>query len=191
MVISVVWFFVSLPLVTIGPATLGAYAAILDLRSDRNRIDRSRVCHTLRMNGVAALLFSGVPVAFGAVAVTYGVTALREGSLVGEGAALLTGYTALYVALALVPTFVRLAHGDSPIEALRFGLGWLVRHPTPALTTGILSIVLFALLALLTVAFVLLFAGSTFALQITVVEAVAGQSRQSPSTTPVREPADT
>ncbi|WP_254279737.1 DUF624 domain-containing protein [Haloarcula marina] len=170
--LSLLWTLASLPLVTIGPATLAVYVAIRDLRSDRNRIDRGHIWSVLRQNGVASALFSGVPVAFGAVAVTYGVTALRTGSLAGEVVALVAAYVALYVALALVPTYVELARGSDPVAAFRYGVGWLARHPTPALATGLLSLVVLAVTAVLTVAFVLLFAGVAFTLQVAVVETV-------------------
>lgn len=171
-VVSVCWFLASVPLVTIGPATLAAYAAIQDLRSDRNRIDRGRVWRTLRRNGAASAAFSGVPVAFGAVALVYGVTALERGSILGEAIALVAGYAALYLALALIPTFDGLARGDDPVAAFRFGLTWLARHPTPALTMGLVTVVVLALTALLTIGFVLLFAGVAFSVQLAILDAV-------------------
>ncbi|MDS0223517.1 hypothetical protein NDI54_19435 [Haloarcula sp. S1AR25-5A] len=176
--VSVAWFLASLPLVTIGPATLGAYVAIQDLRSDRNQINREHVLHILHCNGVASLLFSGVPVVFGAVAVTYGVTSLQRGSIPGEIIALIAAYVATYSALALMPTFDRLARGDGVIDAARFGLGWLVHHPTPALAMGLLTVTLLALAALLTIAFVVLFAGVVFSLQVAIIEVVEAQSQE-------------
>ncbi|MBX0325617.1 hypothetical protein EGH21_21575 [Halomicroarcula sp. F13] len=170
--ISLAWTLASLPLVTIGPVTLAAYVAIRDLRSDCNRIDWDNVWTVLRQNGVASALFSGIPVAFGAVAVTYGVTALRQGSLAGELVALMAAYVALYVALALIPTYVKLAHGTDPVAAFRYGVSWLAHHPTPALAMGLLTVVVLAVTAVLTIAFVLLFAGIAFSIQVAVVESV-------------------
>ena len=170
--LSLAWAVASLPLVTIGPATLAAYVAIRGLRSDRNAVDWSRIRTTLRRNGVASAVFSGVPVVFGAVAVTYGLTALRQGSLAGEVVALVAGYAALYVALALIPTFVALSEGTEPVAALRYGVGWLARHPTAALSMGLLTVAVLAVCLLLTVGFALLFAGLAFSLHVAVVEAV-------------------
>ena len=175
-VVSVLWFLASLPLITIGPATLAAYVAVQDLRSDRNRIDRDRVVAVLRDNGVASAVFSGVPVTFGAVSAAYGITAFQRGSLLGEAIALVAAYIALYVALALVPTFVRLARGEGPVSALRYGLRWLVRHPTPALAMGLVTFAVLAVTALLTVAFVLVFAGLAFSIQIAVVDTLEERS---------------
>lgn len=176
--LSLGWFVASLPLVTIGPATLAAYVAIQDLRSDRNRIDRDRIVSVLRQNGVASVLFSGVPIAFGAVAVAYGTTAFAQESLVGEGIALVAAYVALYVTLALVPTFTALARGIDPVRAFRYGLGWLANHPTPALAVGLLTLVVLGLTVLLTVAFVLVFAGLAFSLHVGVVETVERQASE-------------
>lgn len=177
-VVSVVWFVASIPVVTVGPATLGAYVAIQDLRSDRNRIDRGRILRVLRKNGIASVLFSGIPVIFGVVAATYGATALQQGSLVGEAIALVAAYIALYLALALVPTFVALAQETEPVDAFRYGIRWLVSHPTPALAMGLLSLVVLVLTLLLTIAFVLIFAGVAFSLQIAVVETVDSQTAE-------------
>ncbi|SFR64570.1 hypothetical protein [Halogeometricum limi] len=175
--VSVLWALASLPLVTIGPATLGAYVAIRDLRSDRNRLDADHVRRVLRRNGAASALFSGVPVVFGAIAVAYGLTALERGSVAGEVVALVAGYVALYVALALIPTYVALADGDDPVDAFGYGVRWLVRHPTAALAMGLLTVAILAVTVLLTVAFALTFAGVAFSLQISVVEAVNGRER--------------
>ncbi|SEP16705.1 hypothetical protein SAMN04487948_11810 [Halogranum amylolyticum] len=170
--LSLAWTVASLPLVTIGPATLAAYVALGDLRSDRNAVDWSHTHTVLRRNGVASAVFSGVPVVFGAIAVTYGLTALREGSLAGEVVALVAGYIALYLALALIPTFVALSKGAEPVAALRYGIGWLAKHPTAALSMGLLTLAILALCVLLTIGFALLFAGLAFSLHIVVVEAV-------------------
>ncbi|MFC6976011.1 hypothetical protein ACFQL1_17045 [Halomicroarcula sp. GCM10025709] len=178
--LSVLWFVASVPLVTIGPATLGMYAAIQDLRSDQNRIDRARVFTVLRERGIASLLFSGLPVVFAVVAGTYGLTAIQQQSLLGEAIALLAAYIALYLALALIPTYVALARGADPVDAFRYGIGWLVSHPTPALSMGLLSVLLLLLTALLTVGFVLLFAGFAFSLQVAVVETVDSKTADSP-----------
>jgi hypothetical protein len=177
-IVSLCWFLAVLPVVTIGPATLGAYVAIQDLRSDRNQIDYGRIGRVLRQNGIASALFSGVPVAFAAVAITYGMAALERGSLPGEAVALVAAYTALYIGLSLIPTFSSLARGDGPVDALRYGLSWLVRHPTSALAMGLVTLVVLALTALLTIAFALAFAGVAFSLQLAVVDTVDERSRQ-------------
>lgn len=182
--LSLVWFVASLPLVTIGPATLGAYVAIQDLRSDRNRTNLDRIFAIVRQNGLSSMVFSGVPVAFGIVAAVYGSAALEQSSLVGEVVALVALYLALYVALVLIPTYTALARGTDPIDALRFGHRWLVKHPTAALALGLLTLVVLLVTALLTVGFILLFAGTAFSLQVAVVETVNDCSARTSSPTP-------
>lgn len=180
-IISLLWFLVSLSLVMIGPATLAAYVAIRDLQSDQNRIDRAHVLTVLRRNGIASAMFSGVPVAFGAVAVTYGVAALERGSLLGEVVALVAAYAALYVSLALMPTFAKLAGGEDAVTALRYGLGWLVRHPTPALAMGLVTLVVLSVTVLLTIAFVLMFSGLAFSIQLAIIDEVEERSSRTSS----------
>jgi hypothetical protein len=72
-----------------------------------------------------------------------------------------------------------MARETDAVSAFRYGIRWLVDHPTPALAMGLLSILLLALTAVLTIGFVLLFAGLTFSLQITVVETVDRQTSDS------------
>jgi hypothetical protein len=169
-VLSVVWVVCSLPLVTVGPATLAVYAAVQDLRSDRNRIDRSRIVSVLRQNGIASIVFSGVPFAFGIIAVLYGVQALEQGMLLGEIVALIAGYVALYATLVLIPAFNTMAAGISPVTSIRRGVRWVSRYPTAALTTALLTVCILALSVLLTVAFVLLFAGTVVSLHVAIVD---------------------
>lgn len=168
-VVSVAWVIASLPLVTIGPATLAAYVAILGLKSDVNRIDRGQIVRILRSSGLSAALFAGVPVILGLASVSSVLTFVTSPSLVIEVAALLACYGAVYIALALIPTFVFLAEGDDDLIAFKQGIAWTAAHPTLTLVTGLLTICLFSLTVLLTIAFVLLFAGVTFSVQIAIV----------------------
>lgn len=167
--LSIAWVVASLPLVTIGPATLGVYRAILDLRSDRNRIDWANVKGVLRESGVAAMLLSGLPLVFGVLAVNYGIESLQSASLLGEVFALAAAYVAVYLVLVLMPAFLAMAQGHSDIDALKQGMRWVATHPTAALTMGLLTLVTLAISILLTIGFVLLFAGVAFALQIEIL----------------------
>ncbi|WP_160135392.1 hypothetical protein [Halococcus salsus] len=180
-IISLLWFLASLSLVMIGPATLAAYVAIQDLRSDQNRVDRAHVLTVLRHNGVASAMFSGVPVALGAVAVTYATAALERGSVLGEGIALVAAYAAVYVSLALMPTFAKLAGSEDAVDALRYGLKWLIRHPTPALAMGLMTLVVLSVTVLLTIAFVLVFPGLAFSIQLTIIDEVEEHSSRTSS----------
>lgn len=181
-VLSVVWVVCSLPLVTVGPATLAVYTAVQDLRSDRNTTDRSRIVSTLRQNGAASIVFSGVPVVFGVIAFLYGVQALEQGVLLGEIVALIAGYIALYATLVLIPTFDAMAAGVSPVASVRRGVRWVRAYPTAALTTALLSVAFLALSVLFTIAFVLLFAGVVVSLHVAVVAEFDTHISEDPST---------
>ncbi|WP_423747015.1 hypothetical protein V5735_20500 (plasmid) [Haladaptatus sp. SPP-AMP-3] len=169
-VLSVAWVICLLPVITVGPATLLAYAAVQDLRSERNAVDASRLGSVLRRNGVASVIFSGVPVVFGGISVLYGIPALSRSMLLGEIIALIAGYIAMYSALVLVPTFSAMARGVSPVSALRYGIRWVASHPTAVLSMALLTVVTFAVTALLMVAFPLLFAGIAFSLHVIVTD---------------------
>jgi hypothetical protein len=176
--LSILWVICSLPMITIGPATLAVYAAIQDLYSDNNAIDRSRIVSILRRNGVASIIFSGIPVAFGGLSVLYGNQALAQGSLIGEIIALIAGYITLYVGLVLIPTFSALASGVPPVTAFRHGVRWVAAHPTAILASALLTVVILAVTVLLMVAFVLLFAGVAFSLHIVITNEFDQQSAE-------------
>jgi hypothetical protein len=184
-VLSVAWVVCSLPLVTMGPATLMVYTAIQDLRSGRNTIDRSRIISILRQNGAASIIFSGVPFVFGIIAFLYGTQALQQGVLLGEIVALITGYVALYATLVLIPTFNAMAAGVSPMSSVRRGVRWVRAYPTAALTTALLTVIILALSVLLTIAFVLLFAGIVVSLHVAVVDEFDSQNLEDTPTATV------
>lgn len=175
-VLSVAWVVCSLPLVTIGPATLAVYIAVQDLRSDQNTIDRSRIASVLWQNGIASIVFSGIPLVFSTIAFLYGTQALEQGVLLGEIVALIAGYVALYATLVLIPTFDAMAAGVPPVTSVRRGVYWVSTYPTAALTTALLTVVLLALSLLLTIAFVLLFAGIVVSLHLAIVDAFDTQN---------------
>lgn len=162
--VSVAWFVASLPLVTIGPATLGAYAAVRSLRQT-GRLDRDYVVGAVRTNGVHAALLSALPVAFAAPA---GLS-LRGGATVTGLATIVAVvglYVAGYLAVALIPTFVAMADGESPGVALKRAYVWTATDPAAALSLALVTAILFAVTALLTVGFVLLFAAAAFSYHV-------------------------
>ncbi|WP_433631819.1 hypothetical protein [Halomicrococcus sp. NG-SE-24] len=167
--ISVAWFFLSLPVVTIGPATLGAYVAIIGLKSDANRIDWKRVGTVLRSSGLPAALLTGVPMALGLAGLSYVLSFAATPSLVAEVVALTAFYGATYLVLVFIPTFVFLARGDDEITAFKHGIAWTSAHPTLVLVTGLVTLCLLAVSVVLTIAFVLLFPALAFSFQLAVV----------------------
>ncbi|MDS0280682.1 hypothetical protein [Haloarcula onubensis] len=162
--VSVAWFVASLPLVTVGPATLGAYAAVRSLR-EAGALDRRRVAGVLRRNGVHAALLSFLPVTFFAAAGLY----LRGGTP-NSGfeivIAVVGVYVGAYLVVALVPTFVAMAAGDPPAAALKRAYVWTASKPTAALSLALVTAVIFAVTALLTIGFVLLFPAVAFSYHV-------------------------
>jgi len=162
--VSVAWFVASLPLVTIGPATLGAYAAIRSLR-ETGSLDRRRVAGVLRRNGVHAVLLSFLPVTFFVAAGLY----LRSGTpRTGfETVIAVVGvYVGAYLVVALIPTFITMASGEPPTVALRRAYVWTATKPTAALSLVLVTAIVFAVTALLTIGFVLLFPAVAFSYHV-------------------------
>lgn len=160
-IVSVVWFVASLPLVTIGPATLGAYTAVADLRQNK-QLDLRAALRRVRSQFVAATALGLLPWIFIVIVIQYGRLSLVRDSMLVTVMAVGSAYAAIYVVLVLIPTFVRLAMGDRAGAALRGGIRWTSKHPTLTLTIGLLTVVLFVVTLALTIAFVLLFSGITF-----------------------------
>lgn len=166
--ISFSWFLSALPVVTIGPATVGAYRAILSLHTN-GRIDASAVRSTVRDQFGHATLIGLVPVVLLAIAVTYTLTYLSTGTPF-SGILALVGFNAgIYAWLVSVPTLLGLADGESAMNALTNGYLWTARHAVGAIALGTVTVALFAVTALFTIAVMVLFAGVAFAFHVEFV----------------------
>ena len=159
--IGVVWFLASLPVVTVGPATVGAYAAVGSVLRT-HEVDYGHVADVLRRQSAAALVLSLLPVTAAVAAGLYALEFLRTQSPLAAGLALVSVYAVLFFVLVLVPTFVALSEGDWIGTAVRKGYLWTVQHPTLSLTTAFVTLVVFVVTAALTLGFVLLFAAVAF-----------------------------
>lgn len=154
--VSLAWTVASLPLVTVGPATLGAYAAIRSLRED-GEVDTGAVLRTVRRQGLNAALLGGAVVLVGATSLLYLGQYVRTSSTV-TGALGVTGlYVAIHLALVLMPTFVGLARGVSMLDALKTSYRWSVERPAAAVSTLAFTALLLVVSLVLTVALVLVF----------------------------------
>lgn len=155
-VVSLAWTLASLPLVTVGPATLGAYAAVASMR-EHGAVDRGAVLRTVRDHGVDAFLLGGVVVFMSGVSVLYISEFVRTETTIA-GVLGVTGlYVTVHLVLVLIPTFVGLAAGVSLSEAVRTSYRWTIAHSVAALSTLLLTGLLLALSLVLTVGFVLVF----------------------------------
>ena len=172
--VSVLWFLCSLPMFTVGPATLGAYAAVASLR-EGYRIDRGHVVATVKRHGVSAVLLSGVPLAFAGVATLYVQQYLVAGSTTMLVLGVITTYATVYGALVLIPTFGGLATGDDLEPAVRTGIQWTGRNPIGSVMVAMGTVILFVVTGLLTIAFVILFGGIAFSFHL---ETLLGPTRE-------------
>ncbi len=164
---SVLWVLCSLPLVTVGPVSLGAYSVVLSLR-ETGRVDRSRVVGTVRTNLVPATLLGFLPVTLVGIAALYVATGLAAGVV---GTALTVGalYAGLYLGVLLIPTFVSVAGGAEPKAALRESYVWLAKSPATGLQLLIVTAVLLVATLGLSIGFLLLFAGIAASYHVEVV----------------------
>lgn len=173
-VISLGWFLASLPIVTVGPATVGAYRAVLSLREDDiDGIDRDAVRTTVREQFVHATLIGLVPFVILAIAATYAYAYLTTGTLASGLLALVGVYAAVYLWLVSVPTFVGLAEGEPVADAVTAGYRWTARHAVGAVALGVVTAALFVVSSLLTIAVALLFAGVAFAFHVEFLTTVS------------------
>lgn len=166
--VSVLWFVCSVPVVTVGPATLGAYTAVASLREGYT-IDSERVVSVVKRHGVSSVLLTGVPLILAVGSILYA----RE-YLINQSVALLvlcvgTAYAAVYTGLVLVPTFVGLATGEDLGSALRNGFRWTASNATGVATIAMASLVTFIVTAVLTIAFALVFGGLIAAFHLEVL----------------------
>lgn len=166
--LSVAWFVCSLPLITVGPATLAAYAAVASLR-ETYKFDRERVLSVLKRHGLSALLLSGVPFVLAAVSVLYALEYFATPSTLLLVLSVGSAYAAAYAGLVLVPTFVSLATGEDLESSVRAGFRWTSANAVGAVTLAMATVVVFLVSGLLTIAFALVFAGFAAAFHVHVL----------------------
>ncbi|SDN22522.1 Protein of unknown function, DUF624 [Halogranum gelatinilyticum] len=169
-VISLAWTVSCLPVITIGPATLGAYTAIRELNSDRNRVNPTQVFRVVRRRAIPATVFGLLPPLFFGLSASYLYVLTLEFTILRLAIMVLTFYVGVYLSLVLVPTFVGLSQGQSGKDALRFGVQWVASNPTSSMTMGVLTLALLLTTTVFTVAFVLVYAGFAFSMQVRLVE---------------------
>jgi len=167
-ILSVAWTLASLPLVTVGPATLGVYRAIVSLR-ERGEWTVAEVTATVRANLLAAVLFGLAPLLLGGIGALYLVSPPPVLASFSLALGLAASYLGLYVGLLLIPTFYLMARGDDPVESFRAGYLCFARAPRLALRVVLVTGVLLVVAALLTVTLVVLFPGFTVAYHVHVI----------------------
>ena len=154
--VSLAWALASLPIVTVGPATLGAYAAVASLR-EQGSVDVGEVRQTVRDHGLDAFLLGGVVVIMAGISALYAVQFVRTEATIAGVLGVAGLYVTAFLVLVLVPTFVGLAAGVPLSEAVRTSYRWTISQSVAALSMLLLTGLLLVLSLVLTVAFVLVF----------------------------------
>lgn len=165
--VSLVWFVSSVPVVTAGVATLGAYVAVAQLKSDRNRVEWRPLVAMVRTRAVAATLFGLFPLLLYASSALYAFSA--ESSRLRTLLFFVILYGAVYATLVMIPTFDALAAGQPPRSALTAGVRWTAAHPTLSLLSLLISCGILGVTLLLTVAFPLIFSGLVVSVNVHLV----------------------
>lgn len=166
--LSVAWFVCSLPLVTVGPATLAVYAAVASVR-ETYTFDREHIGSVLKRHGLSALLLSGVPLVLAVISVLYALEYFASPSTFLLALSVGSAYASAYMALVLVPTFVGLATGGALESSVRAGFRWTSANAVGAVTLAMATLVAFLVTGLLTIAFALVFAGFAAAFHVHVL----------------------
>lgn len=166
--LSVCWVLSLVPVVTAGPATVAFYTVVLSIR-EHGVVDWRTVRDRTRETAIHAALLGTLPVAFLAI----GALDLLSSSRLAVPAIVvgtLALYAGVYGFVVLIPTFVALAEGATPVDALRRGYVWTARQPTLAVRVAIVSVALLVATLALTFAFVVLFAALACTYHVSLLE---------------------
>jgi len=167
--ISLAWVLVSLPVVTVGPATIGAYRAIIAL-DETGSVDLAAVSSTVRTNLVPSLLLGILPFVLGGTSLLYVTTLGGGGSFWSLAVAVLALYATLYLSVLLIPTFGEMARGREMTQALRESYVWAAQSPTTVVRLTIVTAVVFVISVALTIAVVAIFPGFIMTYQLFLVD---------------------
>lgn len=126
--VSVCWVVGSLPLVTAGPATLGAYAAIRSIRTE-GRLRSRDVRRTLRRHGLNATLLGVVPIIVGVVTVIYFYRYVTTDGIQYLVLSVAGVYLGSFLSLVSLTTFVGIAGSSGFAESVTDGYRWVIRNP--------------------------------------------------------------
>jgi len=150
-----------------GPATLAAYAAAS--LHETYTFDRGRILAVLKRRGVSAVLLSGVPLLLAAVSALYASEYFAARSTFLIVLSIGSAHAAAHATLVLVPTFVDTATGGELESSIRAGFRRTSANAIGAVTLAMATLVAFLVTGLLTVAFVLVFAGLAAAFRVHVL----------------------
>lgn len=166
--LSIVWTILCLPIVTVGPVTLGAYRAIRSL-AETGEIARADVQATVRDNLLESFLLGLVPLVFIGIGLLY-IIVPPETTTISLGLGITALYIGLYFGVILVPTFYEIAAGTEPMDGLRTGFITIAGDPITVVRLLIVTTGFLVVSTLLTVALVVIFPGITMSYHIHLIE---------------------
>lgn len=167
-VVSICWFIGSLPVVTAGPATLCAYAAIRSLRNEDREM--TAVLSTLRRHGLNAALLGFVPGIVCVVTLLYFYKYLMTNSVEHLVFAIIGVYLFSFLSLVLVTTFVRLAAGSAFDEAVQDGYSWAVHDPLRSTMTMVTSGAIFLVGVISVVGLIIIIPAILFSFHTAIIQ---------------------
>lgn len=162
--LSIIWVLASVPIVTIGPATLGLYAAVRSLR-EKGLVDWSQVYETVHANLVHATLLGLAPPVFVGVGILY----LFAPNAMPAPVAVLSVYAGVFLWVVLVPAFIEMSAGADPVDAVTYGYVWVAKRPAVGVRLVLATGILFIVSLVLSIAFVLLFPATMAVYHVVVV----------------------
>lgn len=167
--ISIAWFLLSLPVFTIGVATLSAYAAIISIR-EKGTVDVDTVRETVRSQFVPALVLGWLPGLITVIWVANVSSYVRSGDAQSLLLSIAVLYFLVYTFLILVAIYIELVDGTELWPAFKQANLWVQQNPMLSILTAVLTLLVFVTTVLLTVAFVLLFPAIAFSLHVHVYD---------------------
>lgn len=142
--ISICWFVGSFPLITSGPATLGAYSAIRSMRNG-DRIETKAIRRTLRSHGLNATLMGFVPVIVGVLTSAYFYRYIVTDATQYIVLSIVGVYLFSFLLLVSLTTFAFLSNEDTFFVAVSDSYGWVIQNPLLStviiLTSGVLILI--------------------------------------------------
>ncbi|WP_416841784.1 hypothetical protein [Haloferax sp. DFSO52] len=167
--LSLVWVLASLPIITAGPATLGAYAAICSLR-EKGWIDVGEVFSIVRRQAIHAVLITTAVSIIAVMGLLYTHQYLMTGSTLAAVLGVLALYVTAHLSLVVPTALLGLSRGHPASDALETGYRWTIQHPITAVMMGSASLLLLVTSALLTVAVVLVFPAVLFSFHVLLLD---------------------
>lgn len=126
--VSLLWFIGSLPVLTVGISTLGAYSALLSLR-DSGSIERNTVHSSLKSHWVNVTLFSWVVIIIASTTALYFYRYVVNGGMLYAIFCILGIYLLIFTIVMELTSFIFLEQNYSFSDAIRNSYLLLIANP--------------------------------------------------------------